>query len=105
MSVLSTLVPSGDVVVASPPPRCATPRLRQPRSHGKFLFVGDEKLHVRGRDIWTIPSGSRTARNTTPARQVQRDFAQMAAAGINTVRVYTIPAALAARRAAEKACA
>jgi len=90
VSVLSTLVPSGDVTSSHAlPPQGANLALR-PVVQGKFLFVADQKLYVRGVTYGPFcpePDGSEY--HTRP--QVQRDFAQMAAAGLNTVRVYTVP--------------
>jgi len=71
----------------------------RPSVRGKFLFVGDEKY-------WS--GASPTARSAQPptgtsfpaADQVERDFAQMAAAGLNSVRVYTPPPRWLARRRA-----
>ena len=59
-------------------------------AHGKFLFVGDEKLYVRGvtygpfrpdaeGEVYPDPNG------------VAEDFARIAAAGANAVRLYTVP--------------
>jgi O-antigen biosynthesis protein len=62
----------------------------RPKVRGKFLFVGDTKFWVKGVTYGTFrpqPDGTQF-----PARtQVDADFAQMAAAGLNTVRVYTPP--------------
>jgi GT2 family glycosyltransferase len=65
----------------------ATPR---PHVHGKFLFLGDEKLYVRGVTYGTFrPDASG---NEFPELEVvERDFAQMAANGLNAVRVFTAP--------------
>ncbi len=61
----------------------------RPRIRGKFLFVGDEKLFVHGVTYGTF-------RPTEDGEQyrpdvVERDFAQMAANGINALRTYTVP--------------
>jgi len=60
------------------------------RAHGKFLFLGDEKLYVRGVTYGTFrPDG---AGNEFPDPEVvERDLAQMAANGLNAVRVFTVP--------------
>jgi GT2 family glycosyltransferase len=61
---------------------------RRPRVRGKSLYLGDEKLQVRGVTYGPFssdPSGG------FDARTVERDFAQMAACGINAVRVYSAP--------------
>jgi len=57
---------------------------------GKFLFVGDEKLYIRGVTYGTFrpqPDGS----EVPAADVVERDFALMAATGFNAVRTYTVP--------------
>lgn len=57
---------------------------------GKFIFLGDEKLYVRGVTYGTF--GERESGEDYPDPQaVVRDFAGMAANGINAVRVYTVP--------------
>jgi GT2 family glycosyltransferase len=64
-------------------------RLARPRAAGKFVFVGDEKLYVRGVTYGTFrPDESGNAFDLVTAR---RDFADMFANGMNAVRVYTIP--------------
>jgi len=56
---------------------------------GKFIFVGDEKLYVRGVTYGTF---SADAHGTMYDQvMVERDFAQMAASGINAIRTYTVP--------------
>jgi GT2 family glycosyltransferase len=62
----------------------------RPTARGKFLFVGDEKLYVRGVTYGTFrPDGEG---HEFPAREmVRRDFAMMAASNINAVRTYTPP--------------
>ena len=69
-----------------PVPGIGVPR---PVAAGKFLFVGEDKLWVRGVTYGTFrpcdgcdyPDRSR----------VSADFAAMAAAGFNAVRVYSVP--------------
>lgn len=63
---------------------------QRPRPMGKFLFVGDEKLFVRGVTYGPFrpdPDGSEYHQPV----DVDRDFALMAANGINAVRTYTVP--------------
>ncbi len=60
------------------------------RAAGKFLAVGDEKLYVRGVTYGTFaPAGDGVP--LPPKAVVDRDFAAMAARGVNAVRVYTPP--------------
>ena len=60
------------------------------RVKGKFFFAGDEKHFVKGVTYGPFPIGSHGAQ--FPERKiVQKDFELMIAAGINTVRVFTVP--------------
>ncbi len=72
-----------------PTPGCGMGSPR-PRVGGKFLWVGDEKLYVRGVTYGTFrPSADG---NQFPDPEViERDFAAMAANGLNAVRTYTVP--------------
>src|SRR5439155_5615128 len=73
---------------AAPSPVTATLR---PHARGKFLFAGDEKLFVRGVTYGAFqpdPAGHEYHDLAT----VERDFAEMAANGINCVRIpHTTP--------------
>src|SRR5438093_8654998 len=62
----------------------------RPRVRGKFLFVGEEKLYLRGVTYGTFRPDEEGHEFLAP-EVVERDFSQMAANGINTVRVYTPP--------------
>jgi len=55
---------------------------------GKFLFVGAQKYWVRGVTYGTFRPDEQGVQFPTPA-VVEKDFAAMAANGINTVRTYT----------------
>jgi GT2 family glycosyltransferase len=55
---------------------------------GKFLFVGAQKYWVRGVTYGTFRPGAQGEQFPAPDA-VARDFAAMAANGINTVRTYT----------------
>jgi len=70
--------------------RLATTFLR-PEVRGKFIFVGDQKLYVRGVTYGAFrpdPAG----REFHDSALIESDFAQMAASGINTVRIpHTMP--------------
>src|SRR5437763_1557444 len=61
----------------------------RPVVRGKFLFVGDRKYWIKGVTYGTFRPD--TNGQFPEPGQVARDFAQMARAGINTVRVYTVP--------------
>ena len=63
---------------------------QRPSVRGKFLFLGDEKLHVRGVTYGTFRP--RDDGSEFPAPDVvERDFALMAAHGVNSLRTYTVP--------------
>ncbi|MGH7529300.1 MAG: glycosyltransferase, partial [Gemmatimonadales bacterium] len=84
-------VSKGRAAAAAPTP--APTALRQPRPtvRGKFLFVGDEKLYVRGVTYGAFAPDAAGNEFHDLAR-VDRDFAQMAANGINAVRIpHTTP--------------
>ncbi len=63
---------------------------QRPRVGGKFLFVGDQKLWVRGVTYGTFgpqPNGE----DYPPDEVLEQDFAAMRANAINAVRSYTVP--------------
>jgi len=62
----------------------------RPHVRGKFIYAGDDKLYVRGVTYGTFRSGSDGV-NFPTRDQVERDFEQMRANGINAVRTYTVP--------------
>src|SRR6266536_2529289 len=64
---------------------CARPHVR-----GKFIFVGDEKLYVRGVTYGTFRPNDEGEEFPEP-EVVERDFEQMAVNGVNAVRTYTPP--------------
>lgn len=72
--------------VSAPVPRAAL----RPTVRGKFLFVGDEKLYVRGVTYGTFRPDARGV-ELPDAEVVEHDFAQMAANGVNAIRIYTVP--------------
>ena len=57
---------------------------------GKFLQAGNRRFWVKGVTYGTFAPDDR-GRQFPPSPQVRRDFAAMARAGANTVRVYTPP--------------
>jgi GT2 family glycosyltransferase len=62
----------------------------RPVVRGKFLFAGEAKLVVRGVTYGTFRPDAEG--DEFPGREVvERDFAAMAAHGINAVRTYTVP--------------
>src|SRR5690349_9809669 len=69
----------------SPRPLSAKPSVR-----GKFLFVGEQKLYVKGVTYGTFrPDGD--GDQFPDADVVEHDLQLMAANGINAVRTYTVP--------------
>jgi GT2 family glycosyltransferase len=69
--------------------RAAQPTARV-STRGKFLFAGNDKLYVRGVTYGTFRPNGQGVDYPVEAI-VDRDFAQMAASGINSVRVYKAP--------------
>ena len=65
------------------------PVARRPEVRGKFLFVGDEKLWLRGVTYGTF--GVHDEGGYPRPDMVAADFRAMARAGLNAVRVYTVP--------------
>ncbi len=62
----------------------------RPVVKGKFIFVGDEKFYIRGVTYGPFRPDGEGCEYHTP-ELVEKDFAQMAASGINAVRTYTVP--------------
>src|SRR5438105_4009418 len=65
-------------------------RVDRPRTAGKFLFSGEEKLWVRGVTYGTFAADAQ-GREDHRQEVVNRDFSLMAANGINAIRTYTVP--------------
>ncbi|GAB4448201.1 MAG: hypothetical protein OHK0015_52760 [Chloroflexi bacterium OHK40] len=63
---------------------------QRPHARGPFLWASDEKLFVRGVTYGTFQPNA-AGEEFHDRQQVERDFALMAAHGINTVRTYTPP--------------
>ena len=57
---------------------------------GKFLFVGEEKFWVRGVTYGTFRPDENGANYPSPD-VVERDFTAIRNAGLNSIRVYTVP--------------
>ncbi|HYL26495.1 MAG TPA: glycosyltransferase [Candidatus Nitrosotalea sp.] len=70
--------------------RDAREPLERPVARGKFLFDGDRKFYVRGTTYGTFAIDDNGSELLDSA-QVERDFAQMSANGLNAVRTYTVP--------------
>jgi GT2 family glycosyltransferase len=86
-----TLVETEEVATQPPPERLSRPDGFGPvRVQGKFFFVGEQKLFIKGVTYGPFPQGSHGAPFPEPGT-VDVDFALMAEAGINTVRVFTVP--------------
>ena len=64
------------------------PVVARPRVEGKFFFCGDSKLFLSG--VTYGPFGSEGDEEYR-SDDVERDFARIAASGMNSVRLYTIP--------------
>ena len=62
----------------------------RPKVQGKFLFVGDEKLWIRGITYGTFRPDADGNEYHDP-ETVEHDFAQMADSGLNAIRTYTVP--------------
>ena len=69
------------------PPRTQTLR---PSVRGKFLFVGNKKLYVRGVTYGTFRS-DRFDASSGGREDVEHDFATMVANHVNAVRMYDVP--------------
>jgi glycosyltransferase involved in cell wall biosynthesis len=77
-----------------PTPRCKPSDVitQRPRIEGKFFYVGDEKLWIRGVTYGTFACDEE-GRECHKPEVVNRDFADIAAHGLNAVRTYTVPPA------------
>ena len=62
----------------------------RPSAQGKFLFAGSEKLWVRGVSYGRHAAGA-SDRALPPQHVVRVDFAELAARGLNAVRVHATP--------------
>src|SRR6516162_9849147 len=60
------------------------------RAEGKFLWMGDEKLWVRGVAYGAFPPNSQ-GHQYPELPDVAKDFSQMREAGVNAILVYTVP--------------
>jgi GT2 family glycosyltransferase len=62
----------------------------RPEIRGKFIYVGGEKLYVRGATYGTFRPNAAGEEYPEP-ENVELDFAAMADNGLNAVRTYTVP--------------
>ena len=88
--------------LAIPPQPADRREVARPSVRGKFLYAGHEKLLLRGVTYGTFRSDEHGDLFPAPA-VVERDFAAMAASGVNTVRTYTVPPEWMLERAADHA--
>ena len=89
----ATVLPAPTTTFELSIPRVAratvTPWVR-PTLRGKFLWVGEEKFYVRG--VTYGPFRPHQDGHTYPSREgVERDFALIAASGMNAIRTYNAP--------------
>jgi GT2 family glycosyltransferase len=71
-------------------PAPVRPRATRPRALGKFLWVGDRKLHVRGVTYGPLRAGAGGNEYGDP-HLVGADFDAIARHGFNAIRTYTVP--------------
>src|SRR5713226_6397319 len=62
----------------------------RPRAAGKFVFVGSEKLYIRGVTYGPFRPDEQACEYPHPS-VVEKDFAQIVGNGMNAVRTYTVP--------------
>src|SRR5213080_5522931 len=83
-------VPGSEIVLElTSPPETASGGSRAVLG-GKFLWVGQEKLYVRGVTYGTFRPSMDGSAFPSP-RVVEQDFSLMSANGVNAVRTYTTP--------------
>jgi GT2 family glycosyltransferase/sugar lactone lactonase YvrE len=101
MHVAWRLAPTTDSAIIMAPATDRAHSLTHPaRVDGKFLRVDGRRFLVKGVAYGTFAPDA-TGAQFPPAWRVDQDFAQMAAAGLNTVRVYTMPSRALLDQAAE----
>ena len=89
----ATVVPATTISFDLPIPRVSHPIAKpwvRPTLRGKFLWVGEEKFYIRG--VTYGPFRPHPDGHTYPSpKSVERDFALIAASGINAIRTYNAP--------------
>ena len=89
----ATVVPATGTTFELAIPRVSRPIARpwvRPTLRGKFLWVGEEKFYIRG--VTYGPFRPHADGHTYPSpKSVERDFALIAASGINAIRTYNAP--------------
>jgi GT2 family glycosyltransferase len=88
------------VTPVAAPLRAVTAPPARVRARGKFLWAGSEKLYVKGVTYGPFAPGA-DPQGFDDALRVDADLAAIAAAGLNTVRVYDAPPAWLLDRAAD----
>ena len=87
--VVRTVQTIAPVIPRHSPP--GVPVLVRPQARGKFIFAGDSKLFVRGVTYGAFRPNAAGQEYHDPDA-IERDFAQMAEAGVNAVRIpHTTP--------------
>ena len=87
--VVRTVQTIAPVIPRHSPP--GVPVLVRPQVRGKFIFAGDSKLFVRGVTYGAFRPNAAGQEYHDPDA-IERDFAQMAEAGVNAVRIpHTTP--------------
>lgn len=64
--------------------------LERPRVSGKFIFVGDKKFWVRGVTYGPFAADESGSNYPLP-KVIEKDFSAIKSAGLNTLRLYTVP--------------
>jgi len=83
-------IPAPEIVLKFPPASEMVSGGSRPTLGGKFLWVGQEKLYVRGVTYGTFRPSIDGGAFPLP-RTVEQDFHQMSVNGVNAVRTYTVP--------------
>ncbi len=82
--------PKPDALTVAPDLSQSAPTGQRPSVRGKFIFLGDEKLYIRGVTYGPFHPDKNGNEYGDP-RLVGQDFAAMTENGINAVRTYTVP--------------